>query len=114
MTKDVPLAKRFYGGLFGWTFKRIESAGAPGYTEIAVGGKFLGGILALERGGNFPEPAWGPYFRVADCDLTVSDAKATGGRVSAGPSDLPNMGRFALLADPQGATFAVISFEAIA
>jgi predicted enzyme related to lactoylglutathione lyase len=111
-TTSVPTAKAFYGGLFGWTFK--ESAAGGGETEIAAFGRFIGGIAAVEKTRGPRPPAWEPYFRVADCDVTVAKAKAGGGRVLAGPSDIPNLGRDALLADPEGAVFAVISFETVA
>jgi predicted enzyme related to lactoylglutathione lyase len=110
-TSDVDAARRFYAGLFGWTYRK--SGGADDYTEIAAGTEFVGGILLVEKNWGRP-PEWSPYFRVSDCDVTVADAKALGARVLAGPADLPNVGRTAFVADPQGATFAVISFEAFA
>jgi predicted enzyme related to lactoylglutathione lyase len=109
-TTDVDAARRFYAGLFGWTFRK----GGDGYVEIAAGKEYVGGILLIEKDWGPMPPAWSPYFRVADCDVTVAEAKDGGARVLFGPSDLPNVGRYALLADPQGATFAVISFEAFA
>lgn len=111
-TTDVAGATRFYGGLFGWTFRK--SAGADDYTEIAAGGTFVGGILAFEGGWGPAPPTWGPFFRVADCDVTVAEAKARRARPLAGPSDVPNFGRYAYLCDPQGSMFAVISFSAFA
>ncbi len=51
---------------------------------------------------------WCPYFSVADCDAAVERAKKLGGKVHVGPHDIPNIGRFAILADPQGATFAMM------
>ena len=52
-------------------------------------------------------PFWGVYFAVDDCDATVADAKGRGASVMAEPVDIPP-GRFAVLADPQGAFFNVI------
>lgn len=111
-TRDVAGALLFYGGLFDWTFKK--SAADDDYTEIAVRGNFVGGILAFEEGSGPMPPAWNPFFRVADCDVTVARAKARRARPLAGPSDVPNFGRYAYLCDPQGAMFAAISFEAVA
>jgi hypothetical protein len=113
-TTDVDAARRFYGGLFGWTFKRSAGSGADAYTEIAAGKRFIGGILAIGKDREPARPSWGPTFRVADCDVTVAEAKAGGARVLAGPSDIPNLGRYALLSDPQGAAFAAISFAEFA
>lgn len=111
-TTDAAGAMRFYGGLFGWTFKKNAAAGD--YTEIAAGGNFVGGVLAFEEDAGPMPPAWAPFFRVADCDVTVAEAKARRARTLGGPSDVPNFGRYAYLCDPQGAMFAVVSFAAIA
>ncbi len=51
--------------------------------------------------GNIP-PHWLPYFVVTDCDAAVDKAKAEGGKAHMTPIDIPNVGRFAALADPQG------------
>jgi hypothetical protein len=53
-------------------------------------------------------PRWGIYFMVGDCDRVVDRAKGLGGRVQWGPFDAPGVGRMAMLADPQGASFSVI------
>jgi predicted enzyme related to lactoylglutathione lyase len=52
--------------------------------------------------------AWAPYFAVADCDATVDKIKSLGGKVYMGPHEIPNVGRFAVCADPQGAMFNII------
>jgi predicted enzyme related to lactoylglutathione lyase len=57
--------------------------------------------------GPFP-PNWLPYFMVEDCDATAGKAAATGGKAMVPPTDIPNVGRFAVLGDPQGAMFAII------
>jgi uncharacterized protein len=53
-------------------------------------------------------PAWVVYFAVADCDASFSQAQELGAAVMAPPMDIPGIGRFAILADPQGAVFAII------
>ena len=53
-------------------------------------------------------PNWLPYFTVEDCDATANKAKATGGKLFMPPTDIPNVGRFSVIQDPQGATFAII------
>jgi uncharacterized protein len=50
------------------------------------------------------------YFAVEDCDATVASAERLGGTVRVPPTDIPRVGRFAVIRDPQGATFAVIKF----
>jgi predicted enzyme related to lactoylglutathione lyase len=55
-------------------------------------------------------PFWLVYFAVADCDAIASKAQELGGRVMVPPMDIPQ-GRFAILSDPQGATFGVIRLQ---
>jgi predicted enzyme related to lactoylglutathione lyase len=102
-TKDLERAKSFYTKMFGWTAK-----GSPEYTEWHLGEKGLGGMMAMrpEEGANTP-PYWLAYFLVDDVDATVAKAKSLGGKVVAPAMDMPDVGRFAVLADPQGAVSAV-------
>jgi predicted enzyme related to lactoylglutathione lyase len=58
--------------------------------------------------GDMP-PCWTTYFMVDDCDATAKTVKAEGGAVFVEPRDIPDVGRFAVVADPQGAMFAVIT-----
>jgi predicted enzyme related to lactoylglutathione lyase len=102
-TPDAADAVDFYGKLFGWTFE--EMPGAEGYQVIRNGEQSNGGI--------FPEdiPAyWVPYFGHEDVDRLVGEIEGLGGKLYMGPAQLPN-GRIALLADPQGAMFAVWTGE---
>jgi predicted enzyme related to lactoylglutathione lyase len=57
-------------------------------------------------------PKWAPYFQVANCDATADKAKSLGGNVCVGPADIPNVGRFAGVVDPQGAVFMIIQLAA--
>jgi predicted enzyme related to lactoylglutathione lyase len=66
-------------------------------------------MMAIEKEWGPMPPAWGVYFRVADCDLAAAKAKTLGARVLTGPDDIEKVGRFAFLADREGATFAVIA-----
>ena len=101
--RDLDAAKKFYTAL-GWTAKE-----SPEYTEWYAGDKAIGGMLKTHSP-QYP-PFWVPYFAVADCDATVEKIKAGGGQVYHGPADIPTVGRFAMVADPQGATFAVIRLQ---
>ena len=57
--------------------------------------------------GSWKPTAWTPYFMVSDVDATAAKVKELGGRVYMGPQDLPKIGRFAVVADPQGAMFDI-------
>ena len=101
-TADTQEAGRFYTQLFGWTLKE-----SPDYTEFHLGGEGVGGMMALKPEWG-PMPAhWVPYFQVEDCDATAQKARSLGAKVK-DPQDIPDAGRFAMIADPTGAHSAVI------
>ena len=104
MTTDAEGAQKFYMPLFGWTAK-----GSPEYIELHLGDRGIGGILQRLPPG--VPPHWIPYFMVDDTDKFVGDLKSLGGQVYMGPTDIPNVGRFAVVADLQGAAFAVIKVQ---
>jgi hypothetical protein len=108
MTSDPEAAKGFYTRLIGWGTQPWEGGDMP-YTMWANGEKPLGGLMELPaeaREAGAP-PHWMAYVSVPSVDAAVERAKELGGAVYHGPTDIPNVGRFAVLADPQGAVFAV-------
>jgi uncharacterized protein len=108
-TPNQALAGKFYSGLFGWTIA-TEDEGGHGYFHIKKGEEFIGGIPpATHRDPNTP-PHWVAYFLVSDCDATAAKAKELGARLYVPPTSFEE-GRFAVLADPQGAVFAI--FQAL-
>jgi predicted enzyme related to lactoylglutathione lyase len=102
-TRDAARAGEFYTGLFGWGLK----TGDPAYHEITRGGVSIGGIMTMRPEMEGVPPHWGVYFQVADCDATAEKATFLGGQVHVGPMDIPKVGRFAVIQDPQGAVFMV-------
>jgi predicted enzyme related to lactoylglutathione lyase len=105
-TRDTKAAEKFYTSLFGWTLKAGTDSGME-YTEFSNKGTPQGGIMAITpQMGNMPA-AWTPYFMVGDVDATASKVKELGGRLYMGPADIPKVGRFAVVGDPQGAPFAI-------
>jgi predicted enzyme related to lactoylglutathione lyase len=112
-TRDVSAAEEFYGAIFGWTFETQDMGPAGSYTTISLGGSPVGGILNMtERGVPAEVPAhWQLYFAVEDTDATVDQAKQAGGSVMVEPVDIP-VGRFAILTDPRGVSFAVVALSA--
>jgi predicted enzyme related to lactoylglutathione lyase len=103
--RDLDAAKKFYPALFGWRVKE-----SPDYTEWYRGDEALGGMLASHAPPEVPS-FWMPYFAVDDCDASVAQVQSLGGAVYAPPMDIETVGRFAVVADPQGATFAVIKLD---
>ena len=106
-TRDAEGAKSFYSGLFGWSLK--EGTDAMPYTELANNGQGIGGILAMigDHWAGIP-PHWSIYFAVENCEQTVEKAKGLGGNIHVSPTDIPNVGKFSVIGDPQGAAFQVI------
>jgi predicted enzyme related to lactoylglutathione lyase len=105
VTSDLDAAKRFYGGLFGWTFRDFEVREGK-YALASLDGKPVAGILnSGKHKANVSQ--WVTYFSVADVDAAAALAKQAGAQVAVPPRDIANQGRAALLVDPQGAPVAV-------
>jgi predicted enzyme related to lactoylglutathione lyase len=106
-TNDPEKAGAFYEQVLGWDVQREEFDGTT-YTTCRVGDEAVAGILP---GDSLPEgvpPNWSVYFAVEDCAATVEKAQQAGAELIFGPQDMPSVGQFAGLRDPQGAAFAVI------
>ena len=79
------------------------------YTEFFSQGRPGVGMMQIPRRCGDVPPYWMPYFQVADCDASVEKAKQLGASIAVPPMDIPNTGRFSVIADPQGAMFAVFT-----
>jgi predicted enzyme related to lactoylglutathione lyase len=111
-TRDPEAAKAFYGDVFGWDFEDNDMGEMGTYTSLKLGDSPVGGMLNM-AGRGVPEevPAhWQVYFAVDDTDAAVDQAKQGGGSVMVEPIDIP-AGRFSILTDPHGASFAVIALS---
>ena len=111
ITPDPEAAQAFYGALLGWTLKPGDVGGMP-YTVIETEGHEIGGMLGPPPASPNMPPTWGTYITVDDVDATVEKAQTLGGKALMPPMDIPTVGKFALIQDPQGATFCVISYAA--
>jgi len=106
-TRDTDRARGFYAGLFGWGTRRME--GSPqAYEAFTRGEERVGGMFGITPGMGEMPSTWFPYFAVEDTDATAARVKELGGEVVMGPEDIPDVGRFCFLQDPQGAMFYVI------
>jgi hypothetical protein len=103
MTNDIDAARKFYTALFGWKLKE-----SPEYTEVHVGKQATGGMMPIGKEQKGMTPNWKPYFAVDDADATAKKIKSAGGQVHVPPTDIPKVGRFSIVMDPQGAVFAII------
>ena len=100
VTPDVEAAKAFYAGLFGWEFE-IFKPGEMDYAMISANGQTHGGVMAPDTSSGVP-PHWFGHVLVDDADAALARAEKLGGKAAYGPMDIPEIGRFVLLADPQG------------
>lgn len=102
-TTDPAAAKQFYGDLLGWSYEDADMEDMT-YTMFGLSGENFGGIMQLMAPEGTPSH-WIPYIAVDDVDASAKQVKQLGGQLYFGPDDIPNVGRFALVADPQGAAF---------
>jgi hypothetical protein len=106
-TTDPRRAEAFYTGLFGWG-SGARTAGDASYTTFMQDGAPRGGLLEIDASCGPVPPHWLVYFAVRDCDGQTALVQSLGGSVRVPPSGVSDVGRFAVVADPQGAAFAVI------
>ena len=112
ITPDVDGAKRFYGDLVGWAAQDMpmpDGGGEP-YSMLSSNGHGVGGIMHLGEAmkAEGMAPNWTGYVCVDDCDAAAAKAAGLGGSVKRRPLDIPGIGRFAIIADPAGAVFAIM------
>ena len=108
MTRDPEQATAFYSGLFRWEPEAKESDELE-YTEWWLHGTAVGGMITMDRAAFDDMPSqWMSYFAVDDCDAKAAAAKTLGAIVLSAPTDIPDIGRFAVIRDPQGAMFCII------
>ncbi|CCD07939.1 VOC family protein [Legionella pneumophila serogroup 1] len=111
-TSDVKKAKDFYGKVFGWQFREIESKEMT-YTIIQCNDKEMAGIWQIpkDQQSHIP-PHWMAYIYVQDVSEALKKAKQHGAQEVKGITQAGEMGRFAIIVDPTGAHVALWeSFE---
>lgn len=113
-TGDAATARDFYTKVFNWQTQTRDDVGMP-YTEFYLGApgqsQVAGGMMQMTSEYAGIPPHWMLYFAVADCDAAAEKATSLGGNVVVPPSDIPNVGRFAVIADPQAAHFSIIKLN---
>src|SRR3954453_20233880 len=106
MGEDLEAAAKFYAHVVGWTMGDPGMASFP-YKVGAVGGYGVVGMLRTPPDAKGTPSCWTGYIYVDNVDATVEKLSAAGGRTMRPPMDIPNIGRLAIVADPQGAPFAL-------
>jgi hypothetical protein len=106
LTTDTAKAEKFYTGLLPWKSEAMQMPQMT-YTVFKRGDTSAGGMMKITPEMGKVPAHWLVYFEVADCDAAVAKAKGMEAKVTVPATDIPNIGRFAVLMDPQGAHFAV-------
>jgi predicted enzyme related to lactoylglutathione lyase len=110
MTGDIQAAEAFYGTVVGWRGEKWQGEGTPPYIVMKAGERGVGGIMPMpehyRQGGG--HPAWVGYIYTDDVDGQTDAVRNAGGAVHRPPGDIPGVGRFAVVADPQGAIFQLL------
>jgi predicted enzyme related to lactoylglutathione lyase len=104
VTSHTAAAKAFYGRVVGWDVRAFDGGPGP-YEILSMKGKGVGGLMPLPEG--MSEPFWMGYVGTPDIDAAVARWKGAGGSVHRA-FDIPNVGRIALVSDPQGVALAMI------
>ena len=110
LTSDPEAATRFYTELIGWGTAQWEGGSEP-YTMWTNDDTPIGGVISLPevaKQAGAP-PHWLAYLGTPDVEATVSQVKELGGKVLVAPTQVPTVGNFAVLSDPQEAAFAVFN-----
>lgn len=108
MTNDVDGAKTFYQGLLGWELTDMDTS--CGYSMAKVGDMEVAGIMATPKEAEGMPPMWGAYVTVDDVDAIQNKVTKLGGKVMVPPQDIPDVGRFLVMQDPQGAILMLITY----
>jgi uncharacterized protein len=110
LSPDIETSGRFYRTVFGWSSDLVDTSEDSSYTIFKAGTTMIGGMMARPARLKDVPPHWLTYFGVKDCDAAAAKAGQLGGKVLQPPTDIPNIGRFAVCQDGQGAVFAVAYF----
>ena len=97
MAEDTERARAFYGEVFDWKF---DTEAMPGYTLIQQSQEPNGALF--KKPDHVPGPCLNVYFQVADIDATIAKVTASGGKVLVPNTEIPGVGWFAMIADPEG------------
>ncbi|HEY6827077.1 MAG TPA: VOC family protein [Gemmatimonadaceae bacterium] len=111
LTKDPVAAQDFYTKVIGWGTQKFEGSPGGDYTMWMDGQTPVGGVMTLpaDAAAMGAPPSWLAYVEVPDVDDTIALAEKLGGKVLVPVQDIPDVGRFAVLQDPQGGVFAILT-----
>lgn len=108
MTSDVDAAEHFYKTVVGWNSEAWDG-GEMHYVIMKAGDASVAGVMAIPKEAEGMRPAWLGYLYAADVDAATESVRKAGGKVFREPDDIPDVGRFSVVADPQGAVFMLFT-----
>ena len=110
-TDDVDKARDFYTSVIGWDTEVVDIGQGP-YTVFKIGDRPVAGLMARSPDGSADRApaAWKSYVTVDDVDACAARVAGAGGSVLAGPSDIPSVGRMAIVRDPTGGVIGIIKY----
>ncbi|BDQ33351.1 VOC family protein [Pseudodesulfovibrio portus] len=111
ITSDLDSAREFYGNLLGWTFMESQTIHGQPYFVALKDETLIAGLMTRE--GNVPDDTplcWDPYITVDDIDESARRVAELGGTVELPPTDIPNVGRFCVVRDPQGVSLNLVAY----
>ena len=106
VTDDIAAARRFYGGMFGWTFQDVTGPSGNAYVLARSGKAYVAGLVPVPSRDGVEISRWLPYVSVADVDAAVAKARAAGGKVAVDPRNV-GIGRVAAVLDAEGAVIGL-------
>jgi predicted enzyme related to lactoylglutathione lyase len=110
ISTDLEAVKPFYVELFNWNIKQADSE-MP-YFMATVNGQEVSGMMQSPPEASGMPSMWGGYVTVNDVDASAKQALSLGGKVMIEPTDIPKVGRFCVISDPQGAMLSLITYFA--
>ena len=111
MTNDVKKATDFYSQLFGWTLETKDLPDGNQYHMFSMGDIPAGGMMEIQKEWGEVPPNWLVYFAVENCDESLEKVTSMGGKVEVPAMDAPDVGRFGVISDPQGAVSGIIALS---
>ena len=111
MTTDLQAAEAFYVNLFGWTMTDGPVEGME-YRVMSAGGQSIGGMMTIPTDMQPMPPHWRATVTVEDVDATTKMAEDLGGKVLMQPQEIPTVGKFSVIQDPQGAVITLMTYAA--
>lgn len=109
MTDDVDSARAFYTDVIGWSTEVMDIGKGP-YTVFKIGDRPVAGLMGKDPSAPDAPTAWTSYVTVDDVDMRAAKVADAGGTVVVPPTDIPTVGRMAIIQDPTGGCIGIITY----